>query len=103
MKFDQFLKEQQSKDNKWVSTCANFLEISYDFLEVVTAYRVRDAIPIEHGCQKYSLVWQAMGQHKYVEIFFARQESMFCGSPFLVLQEIRRSVVVRRYHGSTGK
>ena len=101
--FNQFLKEQQSNNNTWISTCANLLEISYDFLEFVTAYRVGDAIDIECNYQKHSSIWQAIGQHKYIDIFFVRQEYIFHNNPFSLLQEIRRSMVVRRYHDNAGK
>ena len=44
--FKQFTKEQQSSDNKWISTCANFLEMPSDFLELVNAYRIELAMPL---------------------------------------------------------
>ena len=56
-KFKLFLKEQQSNNDMWISTCVNFLETSSDFLGFVTAYRIGDAVAIEYGYQKHPLVW----------------------------------------------
>ena len=101
--FSQFLKDQQDSDDKWVSMCANFLQMSFDFFRFVDGYRVGDSIAIEFGYIKHVPVWHAMGQNKYVEITHAQNETLYRDSPFSMLQEIRGSRTVRRYHGKTGK
>ena len=101
--FMSFLKEMKTCDDKWISTCPNFLEMAYDFKEFVNAYRIGDSISIEYGYQKQAPAWEALGQHKYVDIFYGQQESLYRDMPFSMLQEIRLNRVVRRYHGSTGK
>ena len=83
-------------DDKWISTCANFLEMSYDFKEFVNAYRIGDSISIEYGYQKQAPAWEALGQHKYVDIFYGQQELLYRDMPFSMLQEIRLNRVVRR-------
>ena len=35
--FMEFLVKLKSSNDKWISTCANFLEVSYEFLEFVEA------------------------------------------------------------------
>ena len=101
--FMQFLKDQKKSEDKWISTCANFLEMSYDFIEFVTAYRIGDAISIEFGYQKHAPVWKALNQNKYIDIFYSQHESLYRDITFSILQEIRLNRVVRRYHGNTGK
>ena len=101
--FMQFLVDLKSSNDKWISTCAHFLEMSYDFLEFAEAYRIGDSISIEFGYQKHAPVWQAVGQHKYVEIFYGQQESLYRDIAYSRLQEIRINRVVRRYHANTGK
>ena len=101
--FMEFMNELKSSGDKWISTCAMFLEMSYDFLEFVEAYRVGDAVSIEYGYQKHSPVWMAVGQHKYVDIFYGQQEALYRDLRFSQLQEIRLNRVVRWYHGKTGK
>ena len=52
-----YLKAQRQSKDQWISTCANFLETSYDVFKFVEAYRVKDAIAVEYGYQKQSPVW----------------------------------------------
>jgi len=101
--FMSFLREMKLSDDKWVSTCTNFLEMAYDFKEFVRAYCIGDSISIEFDYQKQVPAWEAMGQHKYVDIFYGQQEALYRDVPFSTLQEIRLNRVVRRYHASTGK
>ena len=101
--FMTFLRDMKLSDDKWVSTCANFLEMAYDFKEFVRAYRIGDSISIEFGYQKQVPAWEAMGQHKYVDIFYGQQEALYRDVPLSTLQEIRLNRVVRRYHASKGK
>ena len=91
-----FLKEMKTCDDKWISTCANLLEMAYDFKEFVNAYRIGDSISIEYGYQKQAPAWEALAQHKYVDIFYGQQESLYRDMPFSMLQEIRLNRVVRR-------
>ena len=79
---DAFLKGLKTSPDKWIATCGNFLEMSIDFLEFVRAYRVGDTIGIEYGYQKQSPVWMALGQHKYVNIFYGQQEKLYRDFPF---------------------
>ena len=44
-----------------------------------------------------------MGQHKYVEITYAQNKTLYWDSPYSQLQEIRDTWTVRRYHSRTGK
>ena len=85
----EYLKAQRQSEDKWISTCANFLEMSYDFFEFVEAYRVGDAISVEYGYQKHSPVWLALGQHKYVDILYSQQEVLYRDIVFSRLQELR--------------
>ena len=101
--FMGFLEKLKSSEDKLISTCGHFLEMSYDFLEFVEAYRIGDSVSIEFGYQKYAPVWQLVGQNKYVEIFYAQQGSLYQGIPSSHLQEIRINHVVSRYHVDTGK
>ena len=96
-------KDQKKSEDKWISTCANFLQMSYDFIEFVTAYRVGDAISIDVGYQKHAPVWEALNQNKYIDIFYKQQESLYRAITFAMMQEIRFNIFVRRYHGNTGK
>ena len=66
--FQVWLRKQKKCDDKWISTCANFVEMAHDFLEFVNAYRLRDAIAIEIGYQQHAPRAQELGQKKYVEI-----------------------------------
>ena len=85
--FKQFLKEQRGSEDKWIATCANFLEISFDFSEFVKAYHLGDAVAIECGYQKHVPVWQEMGQHKSVEIHHSQQELLYRDNQFSILKE----------------
>ena len=69
----------------------------------MTAFRLGDAIAIEYGYKKHSPVWEFLGQHKYVEIFYSQQETLYQDTVFSVLQEIRMNRVVWRYHANSGK
>ena len=97
--FKVFLDSMKSGEDKWIATCANFLEMSFDFFEFVKAYRLGDAVAIECGYQQHLPVWSDMGQHKYVEIHWSQQELLYRDNPFSVLQEIRLNRAVRRYLG----
>ena len=101
--FMSYLRELKSSDDKWISTCAHFLVMSYDYLEFVKAYRLSDAIAIEFGYQKHAPVWQFLGQNKYVDVFFEQNEMMYRDNPFSTLQELRMNRCVRRRPGSSGK
>ena len=90
-------------DDKWIATCGVFLELAFDFLEFVDAYRIGDAVAIEYGYSKHSTVWKALCQNKYVEIFLSQQETLYRDFQFSQLQELRMNRVVRRYHGTSGK
>ena len=98
-----FLTGLKDSDDKWIANCGVFLELAFNFLECVDAYRIGDAVAIEYGCSKHSTVWKALGQNKYVEIFLVQQETLYRDFPFLRLQELRMNCVVRRYHGTTDK
>ena len=56
MEFMEFLEKLKGSDDKWIATCANFLEMSCDFLEFVNAYRLGDTVCIEYGYQKHASV-----------------------------------------------
>jgi len=99
----QFLQDLKSSKDKWLSTCGVFLEMSQDFLEFVEAYRIGDAIAIEYGYKKFSPVWKANKQHKYVEIWLGQQETLYRDNVYSRLQELRLNRVVRRYAATTGK
>ena len=101
--FQDYVRDLKKCDNKWISTCAVFLEISHDLVEFINAYRTGDSIAVELGYQKHSSVWEVLGQNKYVEIFLGQQETMYWDSPFSRLQELRLNRVVRRYNALTGK
>ena len=91
--FISFLDTLKESENKWIAACANFLEMSYDFLEFVTAYRVGDAVAIEYGYNKHLNVWQCNGQNKYAKITFKHHaEVLSRDSPF---QTIKKSCVDR--------
>ena len=47
IEFMEFLENLRKGDDKWIATCANFLEMSFDFLQIVQAFRIGDAIGIE--------------------------------------------------------
>ena len=64
-----FLKGLKSSNDKWIATCANFLEMSYNFMEFRRAFRIGDAISIEYRYKKHSPVWECLKQHKYIDIF----------------------------------
>ena len=101
--FMEFLDLQKESDDKWIATCANFLQMSFDFIEFVNGFRVGDSIVIEKGYQKQSPVWEILGQKKYVEVFYSQQETLYRDFPYSRLQELRINRSVRRYHGKTGK
>ena len=92
----EYLNSQRQSDDKWISTCANFLQMSYDFFEFVEAYRVGDSITVEYGYQKHSPVWLVLGQHKYVDIFYSQQEVLYQDTVYSRLQELRINRFVRR-------
>ena len=83
--------------------CSQFIEMSYDFLRFVDGYRMGDSIAIEVGYNKQVPVWQALGQNKYVDITHSQNETLYWDSTYSILQEIRGTRTVRRYHGKTGK
>ena len=85
--FKQFLKVQQGSEDKWIATCANFLIMSLIFSEFINAFHLGDAVAIESGYQKHAPVWQAMGQHNYVEIHHFQHELLYRDNPFSILQE----------------
>ena len=93
----EFLKSLRESDDKWIATCANFLEMSFDFIEFVNAFRVGDAIMIENGYLKHSPVWECLGQNKYVEVFYSQQEALYRDFPYSRLQELRINRFIRRY------
>ena len=101
--FKVWLRGRKQSSDKWVSTCANFLEMAHDFLEFVNAYRLGDAVAIELGYQHHAPRAQQLGQNKYVGIWLGQQEVLFRNNPYSRLQEWRMNRVVRRYDGSTGK
>ena len=43
-----------------------------------------------------SPVWMALGQHKYVNIWYGQQETLYRNYPFSKLQEVRINRVMRR-------
>ena len=65
-----FLNEMKICEDKLISTCAIFLEMSYDFNEFVNPYRIGDSISIEYGYQKQAPTWEALAQNKFVDIFY---------------------------------
>ena len=87
--FCTFLRGLKDSDDPWISTCGVFLEMAGDFLNFVEAYRVGDSISIEYGYGKHSPVWQALGQKKYVEIFYGQQETLYRDNPYSRLMEVR--------------
>ena len=99
----EYLRSQRKSDDKWISTCANFLEMSHDLFEFIEAYRIGDSITVEYGYQKQAPVWLVLGQHKYVDIFYSQQEVLYRDNPYSRLQELRINRFVRRYHSDTGK
>ena len=80
--FEDYVRDLKKCDDKWISTCAVFLDISHDLVEFTNAYRIGDSIAIELGYQKHSFFWEVLGQNKYVETFFGQQETMYQDSPF---------------------
>jgi len=98
-----FLSGLKKSNDKWIATCGVFLKLAKHFLELVNAYRIGDAIAIEYGHAKYSTVWGALGQNKYVEIVLGQQETLYHKFPFSRLQELRINCVVRHHRGATGK
>ena len=74
----EYLKAQRQSEDKWISTCANFLEMSYDFFEFVEAYL--------YGYQKQLPVWLVLRKHKYVDLFYSQQEVLYRDIVFLRLQ-----------------
>ena len=101
--FMEYLDELRTSDDAWISSCANFLSISFDFIEFETAFRVGDSISLEAGYQRHVPIWIVLGQHKYEEIFYSQQECLYRDNPFSRLQELRINRVVRRYAGILGK
>ena len=86
--FKGFLDDMKTSEDKWIATCANFLEMSFDFFEFVKVYWLGDAIAVECGYQKHLPVWSDMNQKKYVEIHWSQQEVLYRDNPFSVMQEI---------------
>ena len=80
-----------------------FLKCLLTFFRFVDGYRVGDSISIEFGYKKHVAVWQAMCQHKYVEITYAQNETLYRDSPYSQLQDIQDTWTVRRYHSQTEK
>jgi hypothetical protein len=99
----EYQNNQRQSEDKWVSTCANFVQMAYDFFEFVEAYRIGDSITVEYGYQKQVPVWLLLGQNKYVDIFYSQQEVLYRDNVFSRLQELRMNRFVRRYHSDTGK
>ena len=101
--FQLWLRKKKNCDDKWISTCANFVEMAHDFLEFVNAYRLGDAIAIEIGYQHHAPRAQELGQKKYVQILMRQQEVLYLNNQYSRLQEWRMNRVVRRYDRATGK
>ena len=99
----RWIRELKSSPDKWVSTCAVFIEMANDYLEFVSAYRVGDSVMIEFGYQKQCPSWMIMGQNKYVEITLRQQEVLYRDNKYSRLQECRMNRVVRRCHGNKNK
>ena len=97
IELSEFFENLKESDDDWIKTCANFLEMSHDFLEFVKAYRSGDSVSVEHGYLKHNPVFKSTGQNKYVQIVFGQQETLYRDHPFSRLQEIRMNRVVRRY------
>ena len=79
------------------------LEMSYDCFQFVESYRLGDSVAVEYGYQKHLPVWQFLGQHKYVDIFYKQQETLYCDCSFSVLQELRMNRFVCCFCASTGR
>ena len=73
LEFMVFLRGLKVSEEQWISTCANFLKMSFNFLDFVTAFRVGDSISIEYGYQKHLPVWEILKQNKYVEVMYGQQ------------------------------
>ena len=97
MGFMSYICGLKDSPDKWISTCACFLEMSYDFLQFAEAYRLGDAAAIEYGYNKHLDVFQCNGQNKYVDICFAQNETDYLDSHYSMLQELRLNRCVRRY------
>ena len=93
----------KSSQDIWLSTCAVFMEMAHETLEFINAYRVGDAIVIEHGYQWQLPIWEMLRQKKYIQITYGQQETLYRDNAYSRLQEIRLNRFVRRYHASTGK
>ena len=52
-----------------------FLELVEDLLDCIDVYHIEDAIAIDYGYQKHSIVWKVLNQSKYIEIFLGQQEN----------------------------
>ncbi len=66
--FQSYLSDLKTSDDRWISTCGVFIEMAYNLLKFVNAFRIGDAIIIKHGYEKHSPVFEILGQNKYVEI-----------------------------------
>ena len=84
----EFLGGLKESPDTWISTCGVFLKMAFDFLDFVDAYRIGDSVVIEYGYLKFTPVWKANNQNKYVEIWLGQQETLYRDNPFSRLQEL---------------
>ena len=103
LEFMSFVKDLPNSKDVWISTCGNFLKMSFDFLEFVNAYRIGDAITIKYGYQKHLPVFLALGKNTYVGITYSQQEKCYRDNPYSMLQDLRINRFVWQYHPGTGK
>lgn len=101
--YKTFLTATLDSNNEHAKLLVNFLFVSGDFLEFVTAYRNQDSVMVEAGYNSFAPIWKLLGQHKYLEATWEQMEVLYNNHPFSRLQEVRINRQVRTYPGASGK
>ena len=81
----------------------NFLLVSSNFLDFVSAYRNQDSFSVEMGYKQLAPIWKLLGQVKYLEATWEQMDVLYNNFSYSRTQEARINCQVRTYPGGSGK
>ena len=86
--YKKFLTDTLDSTNEHAKLIVNFLLVSGDFLDFVSAYRNQDSIMVEVGYKMFAPIWKLLGQHKHLEASWEQMEALYDNHPLSRLQEV---------------
>jgi len=101
--YKKFLTDTLDSTNEHAKLIVNFLLVSGDFLDFVSAYRNQDSIMVEVGYKMFAPIWKLLGQNKYLEATWEQMDVLYHNFRYSQLQEVRINRQVRTYPGKSGK